>query len=76
MSSTLDLSYNTDTNKLLIPEYGRNVEKMVQHAVKIQDRNQRNKAAKVIIKVMDLINPNTKNNNSENMAINFGPIYI
>ena len=37
MSSTLDLSYNTDTNKLLIPEYGRNVEKMVQHAVKIQD---------------------------------------
>ena len=65
MSSTLDLSYNTDTNKLLIPEYGRNVQKMVQHAVKIQDRDQRNKSAKVIIKVMDLINPNTKNNNSE-----------
>ena len=65
MSSTLDLSYNTDTNKLIIPEYGRNVQKMVQHAIKIQDRDQRNKAAKVIIKVMDLINPNTKNNNSE-----------
>ena len=64
MSSTLDLSYNTDTNKLIIPEYGRNVQKMVQHAVKIQDRDQRNKAAKVIIKVMDLINPNIKNNNS------------
>ena len=65
MSSTLNLSYNTDTNKLIIPEYGRNVQKMINHAVKIEQREERNKAAKVIIKVMDLINPNTRNNNSE-----------
>ena len=65
MSSTLNLSYNTDTNKLVIPEYGRNVQKMINHAVKIEEREERNKAAKVIIKVMDLINPNTRNNNSE-----------
>ena len=64
MSSTLNLSYNTDTNKLIIPEYGRNVQKMINHAVKIEQREERNKAAKVIIKVMDLINPNTRNNNS------------
>ena len=65
MSSTLNLSYNTDTNKLIIPEYGRNVQKMINHAVKIEQREERNKAAKVIIKVMDLINPNTRNYNSE-----------
>ena len=65
MSSTLNLAYNTDTKKLVIPEYGRNVQKMVNHAVKIEQRDERNKAAKVIIEVMDLINPNTRNNNSE-----------
>ena len=68
MRSSLELAYNTDTTKLLIPEYGRNIQKMVQHAIKIEDTEQRNKSANVIIKVMDLINPNTNNSNSEEHA--------
>ena len=65
MKTSLELAYNTDTTKLVIPEYGRNIQKMVQHAIKIDNNEERNKAAKVIIKVMDLINPNNRNSNSE-----------
>jgi hypothetical protein len=68
MRSSLELAYNTDTKKLVIPEYGRNIQKMVQHAINIEDTEQRNKSANVIIKVMDLINPNTNNSNSEEHA--------
>ena len=68
MKTSLELAYNTDTTKLVIPEYGRNIQKMVQHAIKIDNNEERNKAAKVIIKVMDLINPNTRNSNSEEHA--------
>jgi hypothetical protein len=68
MRSSLELAYNTDTTKLVIPEYGRNIQKMVQHAIKIEDTEQRNKSVNVIIKVMDLINPNTNNSNSEEHA--------
>ena len=68
MKSSLELAYNTDTTKLVIPEYGRNIQKMVHHAIKIENNEERNKAAKVIIKVMDLINPNTRNSNSEEHA--------
>jgi len=37
MTTTLDLGYNTDMEKLAIPEYGRNIHKMVERAIKIQD---------------------------------------
>ena len=64
MISSLDLAYNTDLENLMIPEYGRNIHKMVEHAKKIEDREERNKCVKAIVKVMDLINPNTRNNNN------------
>jgi len=64
MTSSLDLAYNTDLENLIIPEYGRNIHKMVEHAKKIEDREERNKCVKAIVKVMDLINPNTRNNNN------------
>ncbi len=64
MTSSLDLAYNTNMDKLIIPEYGRNIQKMIEHAKKIETKEERNKSARVIIKVMDLINPGTKSNNS------------
>jgi|TARA_B110000305_G_C19446131_1_gene644927 hypothetical protein len=64
MRSTLELGYNTDMGKLAIPEYGRNIHKMVEHAIKIQDKDERQKCVNVIVKVMDLINPNTKTTNN------------
>lgn len=51
------LEYNTARPKMLIPEYGRNVQKMVDHAVSIADRDERNRVAESIIKVMGELKP-------------------
>ena len=51
------LVYNTDRPKMLIPEYGRNVQKMVDHCVSLADKEERNKVAKAIIKVMGRAKP-------------------
>ena len=52
MENTLDLEYNTQRAKLQIPEYGRNVQKMIDFAITLEDREERNKVAKAIINVM------------------------
>ena len=51
------LEYNTARPKMLIPEYGRNVQKMVYHAVSMVDRDERNRVAESIIKVMGELKP-------------------
>ncbi|MDG1914316.1 MAG: DUF4290 domain-containing protein [Crocinitomix sp.] len=57
MSEIDSLEYNTARSKMLIPEYGRNVQKMVDHAVSLEDREKRNKVAQAIIKVMGELKP-------------------
>ena len=57
---TCKLLYNTERVRLYIPEYGRNVQKMVEYLKTIEDREQRNKQARAIIKVMEIINPAVK----------------
>lgn len=54
---TCKLLYNTERVKLYIPEYGRNVQKMVDYLKTIEDREKRNEQAKAIIKVMEILNP-------------------
>lgn len=51
------LLYNTERVQLLIPEYGRNVQKMVEYLKTIEDREKRNEQARAVIKVMEIINP-------------------
>jgi len=41
--------YNSSRDKLILPEYGRNIQKMVNHIKTIEDRDERNKAAKTVI---------------------------
>lgn len=50
------MEYNTTRNKLLIPEYGRNVQRMVEHALTIEDREKRNEMAKYIVRIMSNYN--------------------
>ncbi len=52
MDTQLNMEYNTARPKMLIPEYGRNVQKMVDFAVTIADKEERNKVANAIINVM------------------------
>jgi hypothetical protein len=53
----MDYDYNTGRKKLILPEYGRNIQKMVDHMLTIQDREERNKAAKTLINMMGNLNP-------------------
>ncbi|WP_185868425.1 DUF4290 domain-containing protein [Blattabacterium cuenoti] len=46
------MEYNTNRLKLIIPEYGRNIHKMISYAIKIKDRDKRNRCALGIIKLM------------------------
>ncbi len=55
--------YNTKRKKLILPEYGRNIQKMIDHILTIEDRDERNKAAKTIIAVMGNLNPHLRDIN-------------
>jgi hypothetical protein len=57
---TYELEYNSERSKLIIPEYGRHLQKMVEHAVAIEDDKERNKVAKSIIAVMGNMNPHLR----------------
>lgn len=46
------MDYNSTREKLIIPEYGRNVQKMIYHALTIEDREKRTAFVKYIIGVM------------------------
>ena len=54
------MEYNTARPTLRIPEYGRNIQKMVDFAVTVEDREERNKVAKAIINVMGQLNPHLR----------------
>ena len=54
------LEYNTERKKLIIPEYGRHVHQMVDQAVLVKDKAERNKMAKAIIGVMGNLNPHLR----------------
>ena len=56
-NDTCKLLYNTERVMLHIPEYGRNVQKMVDYLKTIEDRQKRNEQARAIIKVMEILNP-------------------
>jgi len=59
------LEYNTSRNQLVIKEYGRNVQKMIEYAISINDRQKRTETTKAIIRVMAEIHPDTKENNNQ-----------
>ena len=46
------LDYNTGREKLLMPEYGREIQKMVDYAVSLPSREERLKCAKTIVRMM------------------------
>jgi hypothetical protein len=52
--------YNTQRKRMALPEYGRNVQKMVDHIKTIEDRDERNRAAKTIIQIMGNLNPHLR----------------
>ncbi len=47
-----NLEYNSERPHLIIPEYGRHLQKLINQAVLIENPDERNKMAKYIINVM------------------------
>lgn len=60
MNPVESLEYNTERPMLIIPEYGRHFQKMVDHAVSIADKEERNRVAKAIISVMGNLQPHLR----------------
>lgn len=56
----MNYDYNTQRKRMALPEYGRNVQKMVDHIKTIKDRDERNRAAKTIISIMGNLNPHLR----------------
>lgn len=54
------LEYNSERSHLIIPEYGRHLQKLIDQASAIEDREERNKAARYIISVMGSLNPHLR----------------
>lgn len=55
-----DLEYNTEREHLIIPEYGRHMQKMINYAKTRENKEERNKLAKAIISVMGNMQPHLR----------------
>ncbi len=55
-----NLEYNSERSHLRIPEYGRHIQKMVEHAISIEDKDKRNETAHAIIDVMGNMQPHLR----------------
>ena len=56
----MDLNYNTQQHQILLTEYGRGAQEMIEHLATIEDREARNRMARTIFKVMVNLNPDIK----------------
>jgi hypothetical protein len=54
------MEYNTNRKQMVIPEYGRNIQEMIEYTCTIEDREKRNKSAKFIINVMSQMHPQVR----------------
>ncbi len=56
----MELEYNSEREKLIIPEYGRHIQKLVNHCVALEDREMRNTMAEAIVHVMGNMQPHLR----------------
>ena len=54
------LEYNTSREEMIIPEYGRHIQKMINYASSRKTKDDRNKLAKAIISVMGNLQPHLR----------------
>ncbi len=55
------MEYNTTRNELVMREYGRHIQKMIEFVVKIEDPEIRQRNAQAVIELMGFLNPHLKN---------------
>ena len=57
------MKYNTNAKRLALPEYGRNIQNMVDHCLTVEDRGERNRCANAIISIMGNMFPHLRDVN-------------
>lgn len=55
------MEYNTTRNHLVMREYGRHIQRMIEHVLTIEDPERRQRNAQVVIELMGFLNPHLKN---------------
>jgi hypothetical protein len=55
------MEYNTTRNYLVMREYGRHIQKMIEYLLSLDDPEERQKNAQVVIELMGFLNPHLKN---------------
>ncbi|MCR5711032.1 MAG: DUF4290 domain-containing protein [Prevotella sp.] len=63
------LDYNTQREKLLMPEYGREIQKMVDHAVSLPTKEERQRCAETIVQLMESKNPQIQDSENAEQAL-------
>ncbi len=54
------MNYNTSRSKMIIPEYGRHIQQLIDHAIELEDKEERNKMVLAIVAVMGQLNPHLR----------------
>jgi hypothetical protein len=57
------MRYNTQQKRLILPEYGRNIQNMVDHCISISDREDRTRCANSIVNIMGNMFPHLRDVN-------------
>ncbi|MDR2774641.1 MAG: DUF4290 domain-containing protein [Tannerella sp.] len=57
------MKYNTNSKRLALPEYGRNIQNMVDYCLTIENREERNRCANAIISIMGNLFPHLRDVN-------------
>lgn len=58
-----NMTYNTQMKRLALPEYGRNIQNMVDYCVSIKDRDERKRCADTVIGIMGNMFPHLRDVN-------------
>ena len=54
------LAYNTQKKKMVLPEYGRNVHRMIEYCMSLEDRDERTRCANAIVNIMGNLFPHLR----------------
>src|SRR5580692_3656703 len=55
------MEYNTTRNHLVMREYGRHIQKMIEYLLSLEDKEKRQRNAYAVIELMGFLNPHLKN---------------
>ena len=61
MENVENMEYNTTRNHLIMKEYGRHIQKMIEYLLSLEDREERQRNAYAVIELMGFLNPHLKN---------------